>query len=47
MKQTENIYATTLEIFKRSKAENIPTYLAANRAAEQRVQSIKQAGLRF
>ena len=46
MKQTENIYATTLEIFKRSKAENIPTYLAANQAAERRVLSIKQPGLR-
>jgi leucine dehydrogenase len=47
LNQTENIYNTALSIFKRSAEENIPTYLAANQAAELRVSSMKQAGLRF
>ncbi len=44
--QTEGIYATALAIFKRSQDEGIPTYLAANQAAEQRIRSIREAGLR-
>jgi leucine dehydrogenase len=47
LKQTEDIYHTALSIFKRSRTENIPTYLAANQAAEQRVRSVRQAGLGF
>ncbi len=47
LKQTEDIYNTALGIFKRSQTENIPTYLAANQAAEQRVRSMRQAGLSF
>lgn len=46
MAQTENIYNTALSIFKRSQDEKVPTYLAANQAAEQRVRSMRQAGLR-
>lgn len=45
--QAENIYNTALAIFKRSQDERMPTYLAANEAAEARVRSMKQAGLRF
>lgn len=45
--QTEEIYNTALRIFKRSKEENIPTYLAANQAAEQRIRSVREAGLSF
>ncbi|MEO5583930.1 MAG: Glu/Leu/Phe/Val dehydrogenase dimerization domain-containing protein [Flavobacteriales bacterium] len=45
--QTEEIYNTALTIFKRSREENIPTYLAANQAAEQRIKSVRQAGLGF
>ncbi len=45
--QTENIYNTALGIFKRSQEEKIPTYLAANQAAEQRIASVRKAGLRF
>ncbi|MCC6840243.1 MAG: Glu/Leu/Phe/Val dehydrogenase [Flavobacteriales bacterium] len=45
--QTEGIYRTALAIFKRSQEENIPTYLAANEAAEQRIRSVRQAGLSF
>lgn len=37
MAQAEKIYDTTLTIFKISKEENIPTYQAANRIAEQRI----------
>jgi len=37
MKMAENIYATTLEIIQFSRAEGIPTYLAANRKAEKRI----------
>lgn len=47
LSQTENIYATARAIFERSAAERIPTYLAANQAAEQRVRSMREAGLRF
>ena len=47
MDQTEAIYNTALSIFARSAAENIPTYLAANQAAEDRIQSMRQAGFRF
>lgn len=47
MAQTEEIYRTALSIFKRSHEEKIPTYLAANQAAEQRVRSVRQAGLGF
>lgn len=43
--QTENIYRTALDIFKRSADEKIPTYLAANQAAEHRIRSVRQAGL--
>ena len=47
MDQTEAIYNTALSIFARSATENIPTYLAANQAAEDRIQSMRQAGFRF
>ncbi|MBP7516082.1 MAG: Glu/Leu/Phe/Val dehydrogenase [Flavobacteriales bacterium] len=47
LNQTENIYNTAMAIFKRSQAEKIPTYLAANEAAEHRVRSMREAGLRF
>lgn len=40
LKKTENIYNTTLEIFEKSARENIPTYLAANMLAEQRIEAI-------
>ncbi len=37
---TENIYNTTLNIFKISKEQNIPTYQAANQLAEKRIAAI-------
>ena len=39
---TENIYDATRNVIKLSKAENIPTILAANRIAEQRIIDIKK-----
>jgi leucine dehydrogenase len=38
--QAELIYDTTLRIYSASKEKGIPTYLAANQMAEQRIQSI-------
>jgi leucine dehydrogenase len=45
--QTEEIYNTTLRIVKASADHSIPTYLAANQAAEQRIASMRAAGIRF
>lgn len=47
MKQTEAIYDTALRIFKASAELGIPTYLAANQAAEDRISSMRAAGIRF
>ena len=41
----DNIYHITLEIFKTAKAEGIPTYLAANRLAEKRIEQIGKVKL--
>ncbi len=38
--QAENIYNTTAGIFALSKKENIPTFMAANRTAEARIEAI-------
>jgi leucine dehydrogenase len=42
MELTENIYETTLEIFKVASMENITTHQAAMRMAEQRIKSVSQ-----
>jgi leucine dehydrogenase len=47
MLQTENIYATTLDIIKKSKVDNIPTYLAANQMAEARIEAMGKVKLSF
>lgn len=47
MQQTENIYATTLDIIKKSKEDNIPTYLAANKMAEARIDAMGKVKLSF
>lgn len=47
LNQTEAIYDTTLRILKVSADQGIPTYLAANQAAEQRIASMRAAGIRF
>ena len=38
----EKIYDTTFNLFQLAKAENIPTYMAANRLGEQRIAAIAQ-----
>jgi len=40
MAHAEKIYETTYNLFQFAKKENIPTYMAANRLAEQRIESI-------
>jgi leucine dehydrogenase len=40
MKLAENIYGTTAQIFAMSKQENIPTYAAANKTAENRIAAV-------
>lgn len=45
--QTEEIHGTALRIFKASAELGIPTYLAANQAAEHRISSMRSAGIRF
>ncbi|TZF82556.1 Glu/Leu/Phe/Val dehydrogenase [Pedobacter sp. BS3] len=39
---TENIYEATREVLRKSKAENIPTNIAADRIAEKRIADIKK-----
>jgi leucine dehydrogenase len=47
MKSTENIYDVTRDIIAKSKEEEIPTYLAANQMAEQRIHSIGRIHLNY
>jgi leucine dehydrogenase len=47
MSQAENIYQTTERIIRLSGEENIPTYLAANRLAEERIASIAKLKATF
>jgi leucine dehydrogenase len=45
--QAEGIYNTALNIFKKSKEEKIPTYLAANQLAESRISAIGKIKISF
>jgi leucine dehydrogenase len=47
MDETEKIYLTTQEILKKSRDENIPTYLAANRMAEARIEAVRNLAAGF
>jgi len=47
MQETEKIYSTTQEILKKSREENIPTYLAANRMAEARIEAVRNLAAGF
>jgi len=40
MMMIEKVYNVTTEIFRTAKAENIPTYLAANKLAEKRIEAV-------
>lgn len=45
MELTENIYNTTLDIYKMSKEQGIPTYAAANKLAEERIEAVGKVKL--
>ncbi|MFI5149629.1 MAG: Glu/Leu/Phe/Val dehydrogenase [Bacteroidia bacterium] len=47
MAHAENIYHTTLEIFRMAKAENIPSFAAANKLAEKRIAEIGRIKLSY
>jgi leucine dehydrogenase len=47
LSHAEKIYDTTLNIFKVSKEQNIPTYMAANRIAEKRIADIAKIKVSF
>lgn len=47
MKRVETIYDTLMRIFEISRREKIPTYLAANRLAEQRINSVLKSTKQF
>lgn len=47
LKRVETIYETLTKIFRMSKEENIPTYLAANRLAEERINSVRKSRKQF
>ncbi len=47
MSRAENIYDVTQSIINLAKAENIPTYKAANKMAEQRIEAIGKINLAY
>jgi leucine dehydrogenase len=47
MANTEKIYEVTTEIIKKAHKEDIPTYLAANRMAEERIEAIGKVQLTY
>jgi leucine dehydrogenase len=47
LSHAEKIYNTTLDIFKVSKEQNIPTYMAANRIAEKRIADMAKVKVSF
>lgn len=47
MKRVETIYDSISKIFQISKEENIPTYLAANRLAEERIERVSKSRSQF
>jgi len=47
MKNVESIYSILTTVFEISKNDNIPTYVAADRMAEQRIHKVKQARQQF
>jgi leucine dehydrogenase len=47
MKHAEGIYNTTWNVIQTAKSENIPTYMAANRVAEKRIEQIAKVKSSF
>jgi len=47
LSQTEKIFDTTMKIFEQSEKENMPSYLAANKIAEERIRAIAKVKSSF
>lgn len=47
MKKVEGIYDSLLKVFEISRRDNIPTYLAADRMAEERIESVRKSRGQF
>jgi leucine dehydrogenase len=47
MKKVEGIYDSLLRVFEISKRDNIPTYVAADRMAEERIESVRKSRGQF
>ena len=47
MKQAETIYGNVAKVFQIAKAKNIPTYMAANQMAEERIAAIGKVKLSY
>jgi leucine dehydrogenase len=47
MKHTEGIYDTTKNVFEIARRDEVPTYLAANRLAEQRIEAISKVKVKY
>src|SRR5699024_12508490 len=47
MKKVENIYDNLMRVFEISKENDIPTYVAADRMAEERIQKISKLSHQF
>ncbi|MBM7598036.1 leucine dehydrogenase [Virgibacillus halotolerans] len=47
MKQVETIYDSLTKIFEISKRDNVPTYVAADRMAEERIESVRKSRNQF
>lgn len=47
LKRVETIYDSLTKVFEISRRDNIPTYLAADRMAEERIESVKNSSRQF
>ncbi|WP_188453961.1 branched-chain amino acid dehydrogenase [Virgibacillus oceani] len=47
MRKVETIYDSLLKVFEISKRDNVPTYVAADRMAEERIESIRNSRSQF
>ncbi|SES82453.1 leucine dehydrogenase [Oceanobacillus limi] len=47
MKKVDTIYDSILKVFEIAKRDNIPTYLAADRMAEERIESVRNSRSQF
>jgi leucine dehydrogenase len=47
MKKVEQIYTNLKRVFEIAKRDNIPTYVAADRMAEERIQKVRDSRTTF